>query len=323
MKLRQTLLIAAMLIAPLTAHAQTTNFPTKRIHYILPYPAGGIVDVATRIVTARLSEMWGQPIVIEAKPGAGGSIAWEQASRAEPDGYTWSFMGPAVITNPRMQSNLRWSEKNFVPIAAIAWAPSVITINPNVPANTMAEFVEYVRKNPGKLNWANPSIGASHHLNSAILLNATKMQMTEVQYRGQPPAILDLLADRVQFKVASIGLVAEHVSMGKLKALAVVGKTRSPLLPNVPTLAEAGFPEANVVAWYGMVAPRGTPQPIVDKIVEGVNAVLKEPKVRATLEAQALQAVDPMTSAELNALVAEDTEKYAKVIAETGIKLEN
>ena len=255
------------------------------------------------------------------KPGAGGNIAWEQVSRAEPDGYTWSFMGTAVIANPRMQPSLRWSEKSFVPIGAIAWAPSVIVVSAGTPANTLTEFIEYARKKPGELNWVNPSMGASQHLNSAMFLNATKLKMTEIQYRGQPPAIIDLLANRVQFQVASISLVAEHVQTEKLKALAVIGKSRSSFLPNVPTLAEAGYPEVNVVGWYGFVAPRGTPQPIVDKVIGSINTVLKDPKVRAALEAQALQPVEPMTSAQLNALVAADTERYTKVITDFGIKI--
>ena len=325
MRLRRIVLGAALVIVSLTAaSAQTaTNFPARRIHFVVPYPAGGIVDVATRIITTRLSEMWGQPIVVEAKPGAGGSLAWDQVSRAEPDGYTWSFVGPALISNPRVQPSVRWSEKSFVPIGAIAWGPMVIVVNANVPANTMAEFVDHARKNPGKLNWVNPGTGSEHHLNSALFLKTTKLQMTEVHYRGQPPAILDLLADRVQFKIASISLVADHIKTGKMKALAIISKNRSPLLPDVPTVAEAGYPEIDLVAWYGFIAPRGTPQPIVDKVIDGINTVLKEPKIRAALELQALEPAEPTTSAELNARMEADTEKYAKVISEAGIKLDN
>ena len=222
-----------------------------------------------------------------------------------------------------MTPGLKWNEKSFVPIGAIAWAPSVVTVHPDVPANTMAEFIEHARKNPGKLNWANPGVGTSLHLNMAILLNATKLDIVEVQYRGQPPGLLDLLAGRVQMQIASIGLVNDHIKTGKLKALAVLGKQRSPMLPNVPTMSEAGYPDINVVAWYGLVAPRGTPQPVVDKIVAAIDGVVRDPKVRSALQAQALQAVDPMSPPELTALVAADTEKYAKVIEEAGIKLGN
>jgi tripartite-type tricarboxylate transporter receptor subunit TctC len=310
---------AAVLAAAGPAVAQT-DFPNRRIHMVLPYPAGGIVDIVTRIVTDRLSEIWRQPIVVEAKPAAGGNVAWDQVARAEPDGYTWTFIGPAIMANPRMYANLRWSEKSFVPVGAAVWAPSVLVVHPSVPATTLTEFIDHVRRNPGVLNWANPGIGTSQHLNSAIFLNATRLDMVAVPYGGQPPAILDLVANRVQFKVASIGLVAQHINSGALKALAVLGTTRSALLPNVPTVSEAGYPEINVVAWYGYAVPRGTPQPVVEKIAAGFNEALRTPKVRELLEKQALQPVEPMSVAELAALYAADTEKYAKVIREAGIK---
>ena len=133
--------------------------------------------------------MWGQPIIVEAKPTASGIVAWSEVARAEPDGYTWTFMSPAVIANPRMQPSIRWSEKSFAPIGAIAWAPSVLTVNAEMPVKTLPEFIDYARKNPGKLNWANPGIGTSQHLNTAIFLSGTKLDMVEIQYRGQPPGL--------------------------------------------------------------------------------------------------------------------------------------
>jgi len=316
--LRAFIVAAALAAAP--AHAQT-DFPNRRIHMVVPYPAGGIVDIVTRIVTDKLSEIWRQPIVVEAKPGASGNIAWDQVARAEPDGYTWTFVGPGVMANPRMYGKLRWSEKSFVPAGAAVWAPSVLVVHPSVRSDTLAEFIDHVRQHPGVLNWANPGTGTSQHLNTAIFLNATKLDMVSVPYGGQPPGILDLVANRVQFKVASIGLVAQHINSGALKPLAVLGTTRSPLLPNVPTVSEAGYPEINVVAWYGYAVPRGTPQPVIDKIAAGFNEALKDPKVRGLLEKQALQPIEPMNANQLAQLYAADTERYAKVIREAGIKL--
>jgi tripartite-type tricarboxylate transporter receptor subunit TctC len=188
---------------------------------------------------------------------------------------------------------------------------------------SMAEFIDYVRKHPGVLNWANPGIGTSQHLNTAIFLNSTKLDMVAVPYGGQPPGILDLMANRVHFKIASIGLVAQHIKSGALKPLAVLGTARSPLLPDVPTVSEAGYPEINVVAWYGYAVPRGTPQPVIEKIAAGFNEALKAPKVRELLEKQALQPVDSMSTSQLAELYAADTEKYAKVIREANIKLTN
>ena len=310
------MLATALMLVTSAAYAQT-DFPNRRIHMMVPYPAGGIVDIVTRIVTDKLSEIWRQPIVVEAKPGASGNLAWDQVSRAAPDGYTWTVISPAVMANPRMFANLRWSEKSFVPVGAAVWAPSALVVHPSLPVSTVAEFIDYVRKRPGVLNWANPGIGTSQHLNTAIFLNATNLDMVAVAYGGQPAGILDVMANRVHFKIASIGLVAQHINSGALKPLAVLGATRSPLLPNVPTVSEAGYPEINVVAWYGFAVPRGTPQPVIDKIMAAFNEALKDPRVRELLEKQALQ---PMSASQLGELYAEDTEKYAKVIREAGIK---
>ena len=313
------MLATALMLFTSAAYAQT-DFPNRRIHMMVPYPAGGIVDIATRIVTDKLSEIWRQPIVVEAKPGASGNLAWDQVSRAAPDGYTWTVISPAVMANPRMFANLRWSEKSFVPVGAAVWSPSALVVHPSLPVSTVAEFIDYVRKRPGVLNWANPGIGTSQHLNTAIFLNATKLDMVAVAYGGQPAGILDVMANRVHFKIASIGLVAQHINSGALKPLAVLGATRSLLLPNVSTVSEAGYPEINVVAWYGFAVPRGTPQPVIDKIMAVFNEALKDPRVRELLEKQALQPVEPMSASQLGELYAEDTEKYAKVIREAGIK---
>lgn len=303
------------------AQAQS-EFPNKAIQIILPYPAGGIVDNITRVVTNKLAAIWKHPIVIEPKPGANGNIAWDQVMRAKPDGYTWSFYGPAVIANSRIQNGVTFSEKNFVAIGGMVWVPWVLVVHPSVPANTVKEFVDYVRANPGKLNVANGGTGSSGHLNTAIFLNATKLKMEEIQYRGQPPAIIDLVAGRVQFALASPSLVVQYIQSGQLKALGVVAQSRLPQLPKVPTMSEVGYPETNVVAWYGLNAPKDTPADIVEKIVSGVNEALKDPAVRTALESQMTQVMEPMTPAKLQALVESDTEKYAKVIKEANIKIQ-
>ena len=311
--------IAGMLVIG-SAHAQT-DFPNRPIHMVVPYPAGGIVDIATRIVTDKLSEIWHQPIVVEAKPGASGNLAWDQVSRAKPDGYTWTFLGPATMANPHMYANLRWREKSFVPVGATVWGPSALIVHPSLPVSTVTEFVNHVRKNPGILNCAIPPIGSSQYLGIASFLNATKLEMVGVPYNGAPPAILDLMANRVQFTMVPLGLVVQHINSGAVKALAVVGIVRSPLLPNVPTTSEAGYPEVNVVPWFGYGVPRGTPRPLIDKIVAGFNEVMKVPSVRAALQKQALQPMEPMSADEIAELYAADAEKYAKIIREAGIKL--
>jgi tripartite-type tricarboxylate transporter receptor subunit TctC len=308
---------APWVLATGPANAQT-DFPSRRIHIVLPYPAGGVVDVATRIVTDKLSEMWHQPIVIEAKPAEQGNLAWDEVSRATPDGYTWTFLGPATMTNPRLYANLRWSEKSFVPVGATVWTSNALVVHPSLPVNTLAEFVDHVRKRPGVLSMA-ITAGSSTALSTAIFLNATKLDMVAVPYDG--PATLDLMANRVQFAILPLGLVVPHIDRGALKALAVVATARSPRLPNVPTMSEAGYPDANVVAWYRYGVPRGTPRPVMDKIVAGFNEVMKLPSVREALQKQGLQPVEPMNADELAELYAADTEKYVKIIREANIKI--
>jgi tripartite-type tricarboxylate transporter receptor subunit TctC len=312
--------LALAALGTLAASAQT-DFPDRRIHLILPYPAGGIVDIVSRIVMEKVGAELGQPIVIEPKPGANGNMAWSQVSRADADGYTWTFVSPALIANPRMQPSLKWNEENFVPIGGVVWAPSVLVVNPSVPAKTVAEFIAHAKLKPGVLNWSNPGIGTSQHLNTAIFINATKLEMVSVPYKGQPPGILDLLAGRIHFAIASPGLVIEHIQAGTLRPLAILGTKRSPQLPDVPTVSEAGYPEINVVAWYGYAAPKGTPPAAVSKINAAFNAAIKDAGVRAALEKQLLQVMDPLSPSELASLVASDVEKYAKVIRESNIRL--
>jgi len=317
------LLTAAALVlglAPARAQAQG-DYPNRRIHVIVPYPAGGIVDIMVRVVTEKVSAMWGQPIVVEAKPGGNANIGMGEVARAEPDGYTWGFFGPATMANPRIYSNLRWSEKSFVGIGVVAWAYGAMVVPPSLPANTVKEFIDLAKKEPGKYNVAHPGVGSSIHLNAAIFMNKTKTELTYVPYKGQPQIVLDLIAGRVHMSPASIGLVAEHVKSGGLKALAVIGTERSALLPSVPTMSEAGYPEINVVPWYGLSAPAGTPQPVIDKIVAAINKVLEDPGVRELLRKQALEPVKPMSAKQIADLIANDTVKYEEVIRAAGIKI--
>ena len=304
-----------------TAAAGAQEFPTRRMHVIVPYPAGGIVDIITRITMEKLSTILGQPIVVEAKPGANSNLGTDFVARAEPDGYTMTFFGPAVMANPRIYSNLRWTEKSFTGVGVVAWAPAAMVVHPSLPANDVKGFVELGKKSPGVFNYGNAGVGSSVHLNTAIFMNGTGVQLTSVPYKGQPPAILDLMANRIHVKFASIGLVAEHVKAGSLKALAVIGNQRSPLLPDVPTMAEAGYPAINVVPWYGFAVPSGTPKPVVEKIAAGIRQVVADPDVKQQLAKQALEAVQPMSLQEIADLIVKDTERYANVIREANIKL--
>jgi tripartite-type tricarboxylate transporter receptor subunit TctC len=324
MRITTRILLAAGLFLSAAAGpaAAETDFPNRAIHVVLPYPAGGIVDIVTRIVTEKLQADLHQPVVVENKPGANGNLAWAQAARSAADGYTWTFVSPALFANPRIQANVPFSEKDFVPVGGIVYTPWMFVSSPTVPVKTMKELVDYVHAHPHELNWANGGTGTTPHLNAALLFNATKMDLVEVPYKGQPPALLDLLANRVQFMPASPNLVLQYLQDGKMTALGVVGKNRLPQLPDVPTMAEAGYPETNVVSWYGYCVPKGTPQEIVDKIVAAFAVAVKDPSVRSQLEKQITQVMEPKTSAELQAMYAADAEKYAKVIRDANIHIQ-
>ena len=315
-----TVLLAVVALArPATAE---TDFPNRAIHVVLPYPAGGIVDIVTRIVTEKVQDVLKQPVVVENKPGASGNLAWAQAARAAPDGYTWTFVSPALFANPRMQSNVPYSDKDFVPVGGTVYTPWMFVASPSVPVKTMKELVDYAHAHPHELNWANGGTGTTPHFNAALLFNATKIELVEVPYKGQPPAILDLLANRVQFMPASPNLVLQYIQDGKMTPLGVVGKTRLAQLPDVPTMAEAGYPETNVASWYGYCVPKDTPQEIVDKIVAAFGVAVKDPAVRSQLEKQITQVMEPKTAAELQAMYAADAEKYAKIIQDANIHIQ-
>ncbi len=298
-----------------------TDFPTRRIHVIVPYPVGGIVDIATRIVTEKVSQRLGQPIVVEAKPGGNANIGTDLAARAEPDGYTWSFIGPATLANPHIYTGLRWSEKSFVGVGVTAWAPFAIVTNPGSPATTIAGFIDHARKSPGALNYANTGVGTAVHMNTVIFMQHTKTDMTMVAYPGQPQALLDVMGDRIHFMVASIGLVAQHVQEKKLKGMALIANQRSPMLPGVPTIAEAGYPAVNVVPWYGLAVPRGVPQPIVEKINAAINAVISDPDLKSLFAKQSLEAVGAMSVKQVADLIAKDAEELGRVVKAANIKL--
>lgn len=312
-------LIATLSVA--TAANAQTDFPTKRITVLVPYPAGGIVDIATRIVTDEVSKTLGQPIVVENKPGANTNIATALAARSAPDGYTWTYIGPATLANPRIYSDLAWSEKSFDALGMTAFAPQAVIVNPALPPNTLAEFIELARKSPGALNYANFGVGSATHLNAAMLMVRTNTTLTMVPYRGQPPAITDIITDRINVMVGAAGLVSEHFEAKKLKVLAVFSEKRLESLPGVPTLAELGYPDINVVPWYGLAAPKGTPKPIVTKINAAINAAVSKPEIRALMIKQSLIAPDATTAEEFAARIEKDAAEIGRIVAAANIKI--
>ncbi len=312
-------MVAASALAPTDAAAQGT-FPNKPVRVIVPYPAGGIVDVIGRVITDKLAVMWGQPFIVEAKPGANSNIGTEMVAKAAADGYTWLVTGPAITANPSLSTNAGWdAKKDFTGLGVAAWTSSALLVPASSSANTLQEFVALAKAKPG-MNYGNPGTGSSIHLSTELFKQVAGIQLTSIGYKGQPPAITDLIGGQLDVAFASVGLISQHVQSGKLRALGVTGAQRAKQLPNVPTLIEAGFSEAGVSPWYAFFTRAGTPKEVADKINADIGKVLAMSDVKERMEKLGGEAGQPMSVAEINRLIASDTDKWAAVIKAGGIK---
>lgn len=301
--------------------AAALDYPARPVRWVVGYPPGGATDIIARLIGARLSERLGQQFVIENKPGAGNNIATESVVNAEPDGYTVLLVNPANYINASLYTNLKFNfVRDIAPVAAFNRVPNVMTVNKDVPANTVAEFIAYVKANPGKVNMASSGNGTSVHLSGEMFMAMTGVRMQHVPYRGAAPAITDLLGGQVQLIFDNMPSIIQHIRAGSLRALAVTSTARSALLPDVPTLAEtvAGY-EAS--ALFGMGVPRNTPKEIIERLNMEINAVLAEPAIKARLIDLGGEPLIQPPEAFGDQIKAE-TEKWKKVVESAGLKVE-
>jgi tripartite-type tricarboxylate transporter receptor subunit TctC len=309
--------IAAMLLA-IGASAQS-NYPSRPIHIIVPYPAGGIVDIVARAVTEQIGRDWKQTLVVEARPGANGNIGTAAAARSEPDGYTWLVTGPAVLVNPALYKDAGWDAmQSFKCVGLAIWNQSVAVVNPSMPVKTLSEFVELARSKPGQLNFGNPGIGTSIDLTAQKLFKVADIKLANIGYKGQPQALIDLMTNLMHFEVVSLVLALPHIKQGTIKPLAVFTEQRVAALPEVPTIAEAGYAGASYVSWYGIYVPAATSEAVVEKIHEGINKALENPDVQRQLAIADIPG-KPMPLNELAALMKADYEKLTTVVKESGM----
>jgi tripartite-type tricarboxylate transporter receptor subunit TctC len=300
------------------AQAQS-DYPNRPIHIVVPYPAGGIVDIIARAVTEQVGRDWKQAVVVEARPGANGNIGTASVARSEPDGYTWLVTGPAVLVNPTLYKDAGWDPmQGFKCVGLAIWNQSVAVVNPTMPARTLAEFVELARSKPGQFNFGNPGTGSSIDLTAQKLFQAAGIKLANIGYKGQPPALIDLMTNLMHFEVVSLALAVPHIKDGSIKPLAVFTEKRIADLPDVPTIAEAGYPGALYVSWYGIYVPSATPDAIVEKIHDGINKALENPDVQKQLAIADIPG-KPMRLAELAALMKADYEKLTAVVKASGI----
>jgi tripartite-type tricarboxylate transporter receptor subunit TctC len=310
-------LIACMGISPV---AQAQPFPTKPVTLIVPNPPGGVVDTSARLLSEPLAKLLGQPVIIENKGGASGNIAYQQVAGASKDGHTLLISYSAYhVGNPALFAKLPWAQKDFVPVALLTAATNVIAAHPSVPANTLKEFIAYVKANPGKLNYASQGNGSLSHVGTALLEATTGVEMTHVPYKGSGPAIQDVLGGQVQVFMTTPPSVMQHVLAGKLKAYAVTGKTRHPGLPTVPTTAEAGLNGFELEAWVALFAPAGTPPAAVQLLTDKVKLALATPEARGAAERSGIEIRYQGPDA-LAALVDKETAYWGQVIKAKNIK---
>jgi len=297
------------------------DYPTRPVRFIVGYPAGGSTDIVARLVGQRLSERLGQQFIIENKPGAGNNIGTETVVKADPDGYTVLLINPANFINASLYVNLNFNfMRDIAPVASFNRVPNVMTVAPDVPAKNVAEFIAYVKANPGKVNMASSGNGTSVHLSGEMFMAMTGAKMLHVPYRDAAPATTDLLGNRVQVMFDNMPSIIGHIRGGALRALAVTTATRSPELPDVPTVGETvtGY-EAS--ALFGMGAPKKTPPEIIARLNREINAVLAEPEIRKRLVELGGEPVIA-TPEDFGAMIAAETEKWEKVVKFAGIKVE-
>ena len=299
--------------------ASAETYPSRPVHWIVSFAAGGPNDIVARIVGQYLSDHLGQQFVIENRTGAGGIVGMQSALSSAPDGYTIAFVGPNYAINPALYEKLPFDFiRDSVPVAGIMRLANVMEVNPALPANNVAEFIAYAKANPGKINFGSGGVGTSPHLSGELLKTMAGINVVHVPYRGTAPALADLLAGQVQVVFDNIPGSIGHIKTGKVRALGVTAPKRVAAIPEVPTIGET-VPGYEVSIWYGIAAPRGTPPEIVGKLNQAVNAVLADPKLQAGL-AELGGELMPMTPAEFGKLAAEETEKWGKVIRAANIK---
>src|SRR6202158_4005676 len=304
-----------------TGTASALDYPTRPVRFVVGYPPGGATDILARLIGQRLSERLGQQFVIENKPGAGNNIGTESVVNAEADGYTVLLVNPANYINASLYGNLKFNFiRDIAPVASFNRVPNVMTVAPDVPAKTVIEFIAYVKANPGKVNMASSGNGTSVHLSGELFMAMSGSKMQHVPYRGEAPAITDMLGGQVQVIFDNMPSIIQHIRSGALRALAVTTTARSSQLPDVPTVAET-VPGYEASALFGMGAPKNTPKEIIEKLNREINAVLAEPDMKKRLiDLGGEPLIGPPEA--FGKMIAVETEKWEKVVKSAGVHVD-
>lgn len=308
-----------LVLAQGCARAQEA-WPVKPIRLILPFPPGGGTDILGRIISERLSASLGQPVVIENRGGAGGNLGAEIAAKSAPDGYTIVLVAPSLAISPSLYSRLNYDPvKDFAPVSLVATVPNVMITHPSVPARTLAEFIALAKTRPGGMNFGSGGNGTSNHLAGELFNIVAGVKLVHVPYKGVNLAMNDVLSGEVQLVVIGVPAASPHIKAGKLRALALIAPRRSPAIPEVPTVAEAGLPDFEVTTWYGVLAPAGTPRPVVTRLNAELVRIMHALELKERLAALA---TDPVTSTpeEFADYIKREIAKWGEVVRQAGLK---
>jgi tripartite-type tricarboxylate transporter receptor subunit TctC len=314
-------LFTALCVVGDGAHAQT--YPTKSIRLIVPFPPGGPADILSRAIGQKLTDSWGQQVVVDNRAGAGGTIGSDLAAKGAPDGYTllMGFVGTHAI-NPSLYSSLPYDVvKSYEPVSLVATATIILVLHPSLPAKSVKELIAVAKSKPGELTFGSPGNGTPQHLAGELFNTMAGVKMTHVPFKGAVPAINDLLGGRISLIFSSAPPALPHVASGKLRALAVTSARRSSVSPDLPTVSESGLPGFEVINWYGVLAPARTPKSIVDKLNAEITRITNMPDVRERLSTVGIEALSS-TPAQFAAFIKEETAKWAKVVKFSGARLD-
>src|SRR5215831_13958801 len=315
---------AAIASASLAAgRADAQAWPDKPIKFIVAAPAGSSLDVLARVISEKLKGKLGQPVVVEDRAAAGGTAATDFVAKSPPDGYTMliSFNGPLAF-GPHLYSKLPYDpQKDLAPVVITSSQPNVLAVTASLPVKSFKDLVSYAKANPGKLNYASVGNGSSSHLTMEMLNSIAGLDIVHVPFNGSPPAVTATVQNETQMMFAVMQPLQAQIQSGRLRALAVTTPTRFALLPDLPTIAESGYPGFEALAWNGVLVPAGTPRPIVQRLNAEINAILKDPGVKSALNAQGFELIGG-TPEEFAALIKSESDKWAPVIAKTGAKID-
>jgi tripartite-type tricarboxylate transporter receptor subunit TctC len=309
--------MAATLLAAVSAGA--AEYPARPLRLVVPYAAGGSTDTIARIVAQRLSQQWSQQIVVDNRTGAGTIIGTEIVARAAPDGYTFLMATPPFAVNPGLYAKVPYSvERDFVPVGNVAGSSNVLTVHPSVTASTTRDLIALAKAQPGKLNYGSSGIGGAGHLAMALFASMAGIELTHIPYKGGAPAVVDLVAGRLSLMMANLTTAQPHIRAGRLRGRGVGTVVRSPLFPDLPTIAESGLSGYEANNWNGVVAPAGTPKPVVVKLNQAIVALLKEPQTLERLTSAGLEPIGDSSEA-FGRYLKSEAAKWQKLVKSMGL----